>query len=257
MTYCVAIAVDAGIVFCSDSRTNAGVDQVRTYSKMYRFGVDNERQFIILSAGNLATTQACINHIKRDIRQQAPTSLLTVQSLGEAAEYLGTISRNEQEKHEGKGSGFEASFIIGGQVAGARHRIMLVYPEGNHITSSRDTPYLQIGESKYGKPILDRILSRDLNLDTCALCALVSMDSTMRSNLGVGPPIETLIYKADSLTLGEPLRFDEDSEFLREVKRNWDLRLKEAFRQMPPFAWASSWDRNAKSHSDEDAEAPY
>lgn len=257
MTYCVAIAVDAGIVFCSDSRTNAGVDQVSTYSKMYRFGVDRERQFVILSAGNLATTQACINRIKRDIRQQAPTSLLSVQSLGEAADYLGAVSRSEQEKHTGKGGGFEASFIIGGQIAGSRHRIMLVYPEGNHITSSRDTPYLQIGESKYGKPILDRILSRDLNLDTCALCALVSMDSTMRSNLGVGPPIETLIYQTDSLTLGEPLRFDENSEFLREVKRNWDLRLKEAFRQMPPFAWASSWDRNARENRDDDAETPY
>jgi len=188
-------------------------------------------------------------HLQQDVPVwQASTSLLSVQSLGEAADYLGAVSRNEQEKHGSKGNGFGASFIIGGQIAGARHRIMRVYPEGNHITSSRDTPYLQIGESKYGKPILDRILSRDLDLDTCALCALVSMDSTMRSNLSVGPPIETLIYRAESLALEEPLRFDEDSEFLREVKRNWDLRLKEAFRQMPPFAWASTWDRNARDH---------
>jgi putative proteasome-type protease len=126
---------------------------------------------------------------------------------------------------------------------------MLVYPEGNHITSSKDTPYLQIGESKYGKPILDRILTPDLNLDTCALCALVSMDSTMRSNLSVGPPIETLVYRTDTLTLNEPLRFNEDSEFLRELKRSWDQRLKDAFRQMPPFAWASRWDKSSDGRS--------
>lgn len=245
MTYCVAIAVDAGLVFCSDSRTNAGIDQVSTYSKMHRFGVDGQRQFVIMSAGNLGTTQATINRIKRDIKERATQSLLTVESISEAAEYVGSISRAEQEKHAGRTGGFEASFIVGGQIAGKKHRIMLVYPEGNHITSSHDTPYLQIGESKYGKPILDRILTRDLNLDTCALCALVSMDSTMRSNLSVGPPIEILVYRTDTLSLESPLRLEEDSEFLREVKRSWDQRLKEAFRQMPPFAWAAGWEKQA------------
>lgn len=256
MTYCVAIAVDAGLVFCSDSRTNAGIDQVSTYSKMHRFGVDGQRQFVILSSGNLGTSQATIARIKRDIKNRATESLLTVASLSEAAEYLGAISRAEQEKHAARGVGFEASFIIGGQIAGKKHRIMLVYPEGNHITSSHDTPFLQIGESKYGKPILDRILTRDLNLDTCALCALVSMDSTMRSNLSVGPPLEILVYRTDLLNLEMPLRFEEGSEFLREVNRSWDQRLKEAFRQMPPFAWAAAWDKNsnrtANGNSDQD-----
>ncbi|MDX1490632.1 MAG: peptidase [Pseudohongiellaceae bacterium] len=246
MTYCVAIAVDAGMVFCSDSRTNAGIDQVSTYSKMYRFGVEGQRQFVILSAGNLATTQATISQIKRDIKERANTSLLTVESISDAAEYLGSISLSQQEKHAKVGNtSFEASFIIGGQIAGSKHRIMLVYPEGNHITSSKDTPYLQIGESKYGKPILDRILTPELNLDTCALCALVSMDSTMRSNLSVGPPIETLVYRTDTLACNEPLRLEEGSEFLRELKRSWDQRLKDAFRQMPPFAWASGWDKSS------------
>jgi putative proteasome-type protease len=244
MTYCVAISVDAGMVFCSDSRTNAGIDQVSTYSKMFRFGLDGERIFVILSSGNLATTQATISRVKRDIRQQAETSLLTVDTMNEAAAYLGGVSRAEQDKHQG--SGFEASFIIGGQIGSRKQKIVLVYPEGNYISSSRDTPYLQIGESKYGKPILDRILEPALDLDTCALCALVSMDSTMRSNISVGPPIETLIYQSGSLTLPEPLKFQEDSEFLRELKRNWDQRLKDAFRQMPPFAWASTWDRQAR-----------
>jgi putative proteasome-type protease len=249
MTYCVAIAVDAGMVFCSDSRTNAGIDQVSTYGKMYRFGVEGQRQFVILTAGNLATTQATIAQVKRDIKERANVSLLTVETVSDAADYLGDVSLTQQEKHAKLGNTFEASFIIGGQIANSKHRIMLVYPQGNHITSSKDTPYLQIGESKYGKPILDRILTPDLNLDTCALCALVSMDSTMRSNLSVGPPIETLVYRTDTLTLNEPLRFDENSEFLRELKRSWDQRLKDAFRQMPPFAWAASWDKSADERS--------
>ncbi len=248
MTYCLAISVDAGIVFCSDSRTNAGIDQISTYSKMFRFGRDAQRQFVILSAGNLATTQATISTIRRDIKEGAAYSLMTVETLSEAADYLGNVSRLEQKKH---GSVFEASFIIGGQIGNRRHRIMLVYPQGNHITSSRDTPYLQIGESKYGKPILDRILTPALNLDTCALCAMVSMDSTLRSNLSVGPPIEILIYRRDSLLLDKPFRFEEGSEFLRELHRNWEQRLKDAFRQMPPFAWASSLDKDARKRSED------
>ena len=237
------------MVFCSDSRTNAGIDQVSTYGKMYRFGVEGQRQFVILTAGNLATTQATIAQVKRDIKERATVSLLTVETVSDAADYLGDVSLAQQEKHAKLGNTFEASFILGGQIGNSKHRIMLVYPQGNHITSSKDTPYLQIGESKYGKPILDRILTPDLNLDTCALCALVSMDSTMRSNLSVGPPIETLVYRTDTLTLNEPLRFDENSEFLRELKRCWDQRLKDAFRQMPPFAWAASWDKSADERS--------
>ncbi len=190
MTYCVAVSVDAGMVFCSDSLTNAGIDQVSTYSKMFRFGVDDRKQFVILTAGNLATSQATIAKIKNDIKQNATRNLLNMPSVEDAADYIGDLSREQQEKRTIEGKKFEATFIIGGQVQGSKHEILLVYPEGNHITSSADTPYLQIGESKYGKPILDRILTPDLDLDTCAMCALVSMDSTMRSNLGVGPPLE-------------------------------------------------------------------
>jgi putative proteasome-type protease len=235
MTYCVAITVDAGLVFCSDSRTNAGVDQVSTYSKMYRFGIDNQRQFVILSAGNLATTQAVISRIKKDLRNPNIVNLGNVQNMHDAADYVGEISRAEQEKHTG-GSIFEASFILGGQIAGDKPRIMLIYPQGNHITTSKDTPYLQIGESKYGKPILDRILKPETGLDTAALCALVSMDSTMRSNLTVGPPIELMVYQVDSFA-PRHARFDEDDEYLRELKRSWDARISEAFLQLPPVIW--------------------
>lgn len=250
MTYCVAVSVDAGMVFCSDSLTNAGIDRVSTYSKMFRFGIDGQKQFVILTAGNLATSQAAIAKIKNDIKQELPTNLLTMTSVEDAADYLGDVSREQQEKRVVEGKNFEASFIIGGQIAGNKHEIILVYPEGNHITTSHDTPYLQIGESKYGKPILDRILNPELNLDTSAMCALVSMDSTMRSNLSVGPPIEALIYKTDSLALEQPHRFEGDSDFLRDLNRSWDQRLKDAFRQMPPLAWAANWDKSNRGQNE-------
>lgn len=237
MTYCLAINVAEGLVFCSDSRTNAGVDQVSTYSKMYRFGVEGERQFVVLSAGNLATTQGVVSRLKRDVKDEAETSLLTVESMSDAAEYLGEVNRAQQEKHsDNNGSNFEASFIIGGQITGDKPRVMMVYPAGNHITTSKDTRYLQIGESKYGKPILDRILSSKTDLHTSALCALVSMDSTMRSNLTVGPPIELIIYEKDSFSI-QHNRFHEDDEYLRELKKAWDSKLVEAFVQLPPIVW--------------------
>ncbi|MDO3386494.1 proteasome-type protease [Gilvimarinus sp. SDUM040013] len=244
MTYCVAITMDAGLIFCSDSRTNAGVDQVSTYSKMFHYKVSGEREFVVLSAGNLATTQAVVSQIKRDIRDDASTSLKNLPDISEAASYLGEISRQEQEKHSGgggpnAGASFEASFILGGQVEGDKPRLAMVYPQGNHITTSKDTPYLQIGESKYGKPILDRILSRTTSLEDASRCALVSMDSTMRSNLTVGPPIELAVYATDSFNLTR-FRFDDDDEYLRELKKAWDQYLIEAFDRLPPLQWSDA-----------------
>jgi len=250
MTYCVAIAVNAGLIFCSDSLTNAGIDRVSTYSKMFEFGIDGERQFVILTSGNLATTQATIARLKADIRMQAARTLYTVNSVEEAADYLGQISCEQQAKHASKDGGFEASFIIGGQIAGSKHEIIQVFPEGNHITSSDDTPYLQIGESKYGKPILDRILAPELDINTSAMCALVSMDSTLRSNLCVGPPIDVLIYNSGSLVIQNRNRFDQNSDFLRDLKRTWDGLLKEAFLQMPSLSWASNWDKSSREQSE-------
>ncbi|MEQ8955851.1 MAG: peptidase, partial [Gammaproteobacteria bacterium] len=177
-----------------------------------------------------------------DIKRNTGENLMNVANMEDAAEYLGSVSVAVQKK-TGGGPGFEASFIIGGQLWNDKHEIMLVYPEGNHITTSDDTPYLQIGESKYGKPILDRILTPSTGLDTCALCALVSMDSTLKSNLTVGPPIEVMIYYRNTFVLTDHHRFDSNSEFLREISRSWDERLKDAFRQMPPIAWAENWDR--------------
>jgi putative proteasome-type protease len=236
LTYCIGIGVQDGLVFVSDSRTNAGVDQISTYSKMRAYGVPGERQFMICSAGNLATTQGVIAHIERDLRDGAAVNLLTVPNVSEAASYVGELSREQQAK-TGGGHVFEASFLVGGEIAGGNCRLMLVYAEGNHIASSRQTPYLQIGESKYGKPMLDRIIAIDTPLERAALCALISMDATMRSNVTVGPPIELNVYTAGSLQPGRNTSFGEDSAYLRRLKKHWDRAVHDAFDRLPAIDW--------------------
>ena len=236
MTYCVGIIVNQGLVLASDSRTNAGTDQVSTYSKMHAFCGDGERMFTLLSSGNLATSQAVIRRLRQDLESRARTSLKTVRQVSEAAEYIGQLSTAEQQKHARlPGDSFkpEANFIIAGQIKGQPHQIYMVYPEGNYIRASRGTPYLQIGELKYGKPILDRIIEPELDLETAARCALVSMDSTMRSNVTVGPPVELLIYDSGSCTPGYRYLLEEDDNYLRELRMAWQERLKEAFTNLP------------------------
>lgn len=242
MTYCVAICLKSGIVFCSDSRTNAGVDQISTYSKMYRFGREGDRQFCILTSGNLATTQAVIAQMKKDIDEPAgKRSLMTATTIDEAADYIGEISVAKQMRGmRSPDIGYEAGFLLGGQIHGNAHQVMLIYPQGNHITTSKDTPFLQIGESKYGKPILDRIIAPDTSLQTAAVCALVSMDSTMRSNLLVGPPIELLVYETERYAFEHYWRFDHDNKYLQELKLAWHARLKEAFESLPVLYWTGA-----------------
>ncbi len=237
MTYCIAVKVDEGLVFVSDSRTNAGVDHISTYAKMHTFCGDGERFFVLLSAGNLATSRAVVSRLRRDIEEGAKVSLQSARRLTEVADYVGRCSREEQRKHEKhmKDSKLNASasFILGGQIQGSPHSIYLIYPEGNYIPVSRHSPFLQIGEEKYGKPILDRIIEPSLNLEVAARCALVSMDSTMRSNASVGPPIDLLIYSANSQRLGTEVTFGEDDDYLRALRRAWQDSLKAAFDQLP------------------------
>lgn len=240
MTYCVAIHVNDGLVFVSDSRTNAGVDQVSTYSKMHEFGVPGERQFVLMSAGNLGTTQAVLLRIRKDMEdEEAEVSLATVPDLPAAAEYVGRLSLAEQRKYADAGpvAGFDpqVSFLLGGQIDGQEPGIFLIYPQGNYITTSATTLFLQIGESKYGKPILDRIIGPETSLAEAARCALVSMDSTMRSNLTVGPPIEVQIYARDRLSLGPRIVLAENHSYLREIRQSWDENIREAFKRMPPL----------------------
>ena len=236
MTYCLAIRVDRGLIFASDSRTNAGADHVSTFSKMHTFEQPGERAICLLSAGNLATTQAVLRQIRRDNERDSGPSLNSARDLAEASEYVGLLSRKEQRKHgspcDDKFSP-EASFILGGEISGRPQQLYLIYPEGNYISDTVQTPYLQVGELKYVKPILDRIVREDVSLEVAARCALVSMDSTMRSNATVGPPVELLLYPAGAKHFGKRLELQEDNAYLRELRAAWQEGLEEAFRRLP------------------------
>ncbi|MDH3379893.1 MAG: peptidase [Gammaproteobacteria bacterium] len=242
MTYCLAIKVRDGLVFASDSRSHAGMDHLSVYSKMFTFGIEGQRVFAVLASGNLATTQAVISRIEIDIKKKAPLSLYTAESTTEAAEYIGGLSLAQQKKHRRNGPAGEkfdnsASFIFGGQMAGREPRIFMIYPEGNFIAATLATPYLQIGEVKYGKPLLDRIITQNTGLEEAALTAMVSMDSTMRSNATVGPPIEVLIYAKDRLEFDHRFIFNADNPYLLELKTAWDQKIKEAFSELTRFNW--------------------
>lgn len=239
MTYCVSIQVNEGLVFLSDSRTNAGVDQLSIYSKMFTFGIDGERAIAILTAGNLATTQAVVKRIQRDIDELAEHNVLSLASTDAVAAYIGKLNFDQQSQHANKAAGnkpdVSASFIMGGQIGDAKPELYLIYPEGNFIAATEQTPYHQIGEVKYGKPILDRIINANTPLQEAALCALVSMDSTMRSNATVGPPIELLLYREDSLTLGARSCYERDDPYLLILHKAWEEELARGFRSLPPL----------------------
>jgi len=242
MTYCLAIKVRDGIVFASDSRTNAGVDYVSTYHKMHVFDVATDRFFILLAAGNLATSQAVVNAIRRDIESSdANGGLRGHRYLFDTAHYIGEISQRVQGEHrdslERSQLNPEASFILGGQIAGREPNIYLIYPQGNYIAASEETPYLQIGETKYGKPILDRVIRPDTSVEDAARCALVSLDSTMRSNISVGPPLELHIYYKDSFTGGRRLSLSYGTPLFTQTQKTWNEGIRRAFNRLPRFDW--------------------
>ena len=238
MTYCLSACLDEGLVFVSDSRTNAGIDQLGTFSKMHPFTDLPGRFFTLLSAGNLATTQAVVAALRRDIREGAATSLATCGRIRDAADYIGQTSRQIQDRfpEEQRSEGFspEADFIFGGQIDGAPHALFHIYAQGNFVTPTELAPYAQIGEQKYGKPILDRIIQADTDLETAARCGLVSMDSTMRSNASVGPPIELMMYRASGGTHTHII-YRENDPYLREIHDAWGQNLRLAFDRLPPI----------------------
>ncbi|MGB2058613.1 MAG: peptidase [Alcanivorax sp.] len=239
MTYCVAMALQDGLVFASDSRTNAGVDQIATYRKLHKFAVDDERVIIILSAGNLATTQSVISLLNMRLNSDQ-ANLFGVRSLYEAATVIGTTSREVVRRDAGQSQGnvdFGSSFIVGGQIHGERHRLFLVYPEGNFIECTPDTPYFQIGETKYGKPILDRVVDYQLPLQAAAKCALISLDSTIRSNLSVGLPLDLLIYQKDGFSADNHHDVTDQNSDFRALGEAWSQGLREAFSQLPDMNW--------------------
>lgn len=238
MTYCVAISLDEGLVLTSDSRTNAGIDQVSTYSKMFEFSSETDRQIVVMSAGNLATTQCVIEQINRDIRENHPDNIYTFKYMPDIADYLGDILHERIQRYsENEQNGFspESTLLLAGQIQGEHSQVFMIYPQGNHITTSNETPYLQIGESKYGKPVLDRFLNKQTQLKDAATCSLISMDSTMKSNAGVGPPIDLLIYKENSFSFDQRHRFEADDPYLSALRREWGDQLNAAFQAMPDF----------------------
>ena len=243
MTYCFAINTQSGFVLCSDSRTNAGFDNISTYSKMHTFTWPNNRVFALLSAGNLATTQLVIKRIKADLDSGATPNLLAVRNMQEAADYVATVSTSVQNLHVVRDSGnvsFEATFILAGQIGSDRHETLMIYPQGNYIHESDEHPFLQIGEVKYGKPILDRVIKRDTLLAPAARCALVSMNSTVRSNLTVGPPIDLLIYETGSLNFTHQLCLTEEDPFSKQLSEAWNKGLVAALDNLPRFYWENS-----------------
>jgi putative proteasome-type protease len=244
MTYCLAIKVNDGLVFASDSRTSAGVDYISTFSKMHSFVEPGERLYVLLSAGNLATSQAVLNAIQRDIDEDKPENLKTFKYLFDAAHYIGHLSQKVQREHREAAErgkiNTEASFILGGQIGARAPKIYLIYPQGNYITASEETPYLQIGETKYGKPILDRVIRPDTPLEDAARCALVSLDSTMRSNISVGPPLELAIYRKDRYALDQRISLKYGTPLYTALQKRWNEGLRRAFERLPRFEWESN-----------------
>ncbi len=198
MTYCLGIINRFGIVIAADSRTNAGVDYISAYRKLFDFSIPNQRSLLICTSGNLAITQGVITQLKRDLQNHEIDNLHTLQSMYDIALYVGEKSRQVQERDrtwlERDRVDYQCNFILGGQLQGEDPQLYLIYPQGNCIQATRETPFLQIGETKYGKPILDRTITYDTPLEAVAKCALLSIDSTMKSNISVGPPIYLVMY---------------------------------------------------------------
>lgn len=242
MTYCLAASVNDGLVFVSDSRTNAGIDQLGTYSKMHPFVDLPGRFFTLLSAGNLATTQAVVAQLRRDVRENEDRSLATLERIRDAADYVGETSRKiqdkyrDREKDDATGVSLFADFIFGGQISGGPPALFHIYSAGNYVSPTDLAPFVQIGEQKYGKPILDRIVTVDTSLETVALCGLVSMDSTMRSNASVGPPIELMMYRVGAAPTHTHIVYTEDDPYLRRIREAWAENLRLAFEQLPPVS---------------------
>jgi putative proteasome-type protease len=251
MTYCVALSVDEGLVFLSDTRTNAGVDHISTARKMSVFEQPGERVLVLLAAGNLSLTQAVLRELSEPTDPREPT-LWTAASMADAAAVVGRAVRYIHQRDAQAllqfGVEFNCSFILGGQIAQAtveeattrpapRPRLFMIYSAGNFIEASTVNPYFQIGESKYGKPIIDRVLVPQTPLDEAAKCALISMDSTLRSNLSVGLPLDLLVYQSDTLRVTRFATITQDNAYYQMIHRTWGERLRQVFAEIPDPDW--------------------
>jgi putative proteasome-type protease len=245
MTYCIGIRLNAGLVFLSDSRTNAGVDQISTYRKMMVYEKPGDRFMVMLSAGNLSISQSVreMLQVQRVESQNgsAPLTIWNAPSMFDAARVLGATVRRvyaeDGEALKNAGVEFNASMIFGGQIRGEAMRLFLVYSAGNFIEATRETCYFQVGESKYGKPVLDRLITPTTPLETAAKCALVSMDSTLKSNLGVGLPLDLLVYREGQFGTDQIVCIDDRNPYFQMIHSTWGQRLREVFDGLDDPRW--------------------
>jgi putative proteasome-type protease len=245
MTYCVGIKLDAGLVFLSDSRTNAGLDQISTFRKMMVYEKPGDRFMVMLSAGNLSISQSVREILqveKIDHPGGEPITIWNATSMFDAVRVLGSAVRRvyDQDGPSLKQSGidFNASMIFGGQIKGEAMRLFLVYSAGNFIEATRETCFFQVGESKYGKPVLDRMLTPASGLDEAAKCALVSMDSTLKSNLSVGLPLDLLVYERDTFASDKIVCIDEHNPYFHMIRTSWGQKLRQVFESIEDPHWS-------------------
>ncbi|MBK7768388.1 MAG: peptidase [Sulfuritalea sp.] len=242
MTYCIGLTLDAGMIFASDSRTNAGMDNIAKFCKMTVFERPGDRVLVLLSSGNLAGTQAVIGVLnQRCAAGDAIPNLQNAQTMFDVAmlvaDAMRDIERRDGDYLEDNPTGFNASFILGGQIRGESTRLFRIYAEGNFIEAGIDTPYFQTGETKYGKPIIDRVITRSTPLAEAIKCVLVSFDSTMRSNLSVGMPIDLICYERDSLEVVKQRRFENRDAYFSALSHEWSEGTRKVFRQLPELSW--------------------
>lgn len=242
MTYCVGMKLADGLVMASDSRTNAGVDHIATFRKMAVFELPGKVVLVLLSAGNLATTQSTLSTLRQRLRDDSVPNLFNRDSLYDVAVLVGAAVREIIQRDAPRGHGgdvdYGCSFLVGGQLRGEEPRLFHVYPQGNFIEATPDTPFFQIGEAKYGKPILDRVIQYDTPLRQAAKCVLVSFDSSIRSNVSVGLPIDLVCYRRDHLRVEEQHRITEDDEYFQMIRREWSQGLRQTFQRIPePPYW--------------------
>lgn len=241
MTYCTGIMLDTGLVFASDSRTHAGVDNIARFCKMTVFERPGDRVIVLLSSGNLAGTQAVISVLKQRNEKDSLPNLWRTQSMFDAAMLISDAVREidlrDGQHLKASAVSFNASFILGGQIKGEPPRLFRLYAQGNFIEASVETPYLQTGETKYGKPILDRVITRSTSLNDAAKCVLVSFDSTMSSNLSVGMPIDLICYQRDSLEVRMRRRFEVGDEYFSVLGKQWTEGTRDVFSRLPNLDW--------------------
>jgi putative proteasome-type protease len=241
MTSCVGLKIDRGLVFMSDTRTNAGIDSISTFRKMHIWEEPGERVVVLMSAGNLATTQSVISILDeraKAISERVPTVLGTP-SMYQTARLVGSVVKeviaSSTPAGEKADSYFNASFVLGGQIRGTDPRLFMIYPEGNFIESSDDTPFFQVGETKYGKPIIVRAYDRSMSFAETVKLLIVSFDSTLKSNLSVGLPLDLAFYEKDTFRIGLKRRIGHDDPYYRTVSDGWSNALRIAFRSLPDF----------------------